>query len=265
MEITKLNLVYFSATYTTKRIIKAIGAEWKGDIKEYDITLDYPPEDILFDKDELVAIAMPVYAGRIPALAVPVLQRFKGTQTPVILIVVYGNRDYDDALLEIKNIAVTNGFKPISAGAFIAQHAIFPLVGNGRPDLSDKEYLATFAEKSFSLLERIPDTTNLPDLQVKGNYPYKVPGNIPLKPKGDKLCNECNTCIRLCPVQAIKVKNPRKTNTKICIACGRCVLVCPQKSRKFRGLLYKIARKKFVATYSGRKEPEVLYVAIAGD
>lgn len=260
MKISTINLVYFSATYTTKKVVKLIAGHSNLPIEEYDITRNSPDTDLTLPKDDLLIVGMPVYAGRIPAEAAKALQKFKGNHTPAIIVCVYGNRDYDDALLELKDIVTNNGFKVISAGAFIAQHSIFPVVGRNRPDEEDNALIKYFANRSFELLQTLTDTKTLPDIKVKGNTPYKQPGEIPLKPKGNNKCNQCGSCVKLCPTQAIPQDTPRKTNKNLCISCGRCIVVCPQNARHFGGLLYKLAGSKFVKANSARKEPEITFI-----
>lgn len=259
MNISDIYLTYFSATYSTRKVLRTIAQQISENITEYDITQSAPETEVVLEEDDLLIVGMPVYAGRIPLKAAEVLGRFKGKGGPAIIICVYGNRDYDDALLELKDITESNGFKVISAGVFIAQHSIFPKVGTDRPDEGDLELIKDFADKSAGLLRSVTDLDTLPDLYVKGNVPYKIPGNIPLKPKGNKHCNECGTCVKLCPVYAIHEDTPRKTDKEKCISCGRCIVVCPQKARSFNGLLYKIAGNKFVKANSARKEPETFF------
>lgn len=259
MEITNINLVYFSATNTTKKIVREIAKQIDGKITEFNITKNAPESNVISENGDLLIIGMPVYAGRIPAKTADALGKFTGNNTPAIIVCVYGNRDYDDALLELKDIAETNSFKVISAAAFIAQHAIFPKVGANRPDEKDIELIKEFANKSKEILLSVTDIALLPGITVKGNHPYKVPGKLPIHPKGDRKCNECGTCVAQCPVQAIPANNPRKTDKKKCIVCARCIAVCPQKSRHFGGLLYKLAGKKFVKAHTARKEPEIIF------
>lgn len=256
MEISAIKLVYFSATYTTRKVVRLIAKEIGKETTEYDITQVTPEADITFDKNNLLVIGMPVYAGRIPANTIPAINRFKGDNTPAIIVCIYGNRDYDDALLELKNIVEENGFRVVSAGAFIAQHSIFPTVGTNRPDEEDKRQIKSFANQTIEHLQSITDITTYPDIEVKGNNPYKTPGKVPLIPKGSRMCDQCGTCVKRCPSQAIPADHPRKTNKETCISCGRCIVVCPQKARHFGGLLYKIAGKKFTKANSMRKEPE---------
>lgn len=89
---------------------------------ETDLTLDESSSPIELER-ELCVIVTPVYGGRVPVLALQRLQRLKGNGAPAILGVVYGNRDYEDALLELRDTAISLGFSPLTAGAFIGEHS----------------------------------------------------------------------------------------------------------------------------------------------
>lgn len=259
MKIQQAHLVYFSATYTTKKIVQQIATQIGAHTTEYDVTKTTPQHEIVLNSQDLLIVGVPVYAGRIPEQASHALRRIKGNGTPALLVCVYGNRDYDDALLELKDSTEANGFKVISAGAFIARHSIFPTVGTNRPDEKDAALIHEFTAKSLSLLQSTTDFQLLSEVSVKGNRPYRTPGKIPLQPKGNRKCNACGSCVKLCPVQAIPKESPRKTDKEKCISCGRCIVICPQAARHFGGLLYKLVRRKFVNAYSVRKEPETMF------
>lgn len=85
---------------------------------------------------ELCVIAVPVYGGRVAATALQRLQRLKGNGSPAILVVVYGNRDYEDALLELRDTAVQLGFVPLTAvrssGNIVLVHRNFLLLPDVR-------------------------------------------------------------------------------------------------------------------------------------
>lgn len=259
MNITKTNLVYFSATSTTSKVLRSI-AEGIGieHIMRYDITPGQDAE-VVFGKDEIAVFGVPVYAGRIPQISVASLHKFKGSGTPAIVVCVYGNRDFDDALLELHDIVSRNGFKVISAGAFIAQHSIFPALGAGRPDGADKTAAERFGRASIIKLKAAGCASGLPDLTVKGNFPYKDSKPIPLKPRADRRCNSCGTCARMCPAHAIDPAHPHRTDKNRCISCARCIHVCPQHARHFGGLLYKMVSRKFTKAFAARKEPYTVY------
>jgi anaerobic sulfite reductase subunit C len=42
-----------------------------------------------------------------------------------------------------------------------------------------------------------------------------------------KLCDECATCIGVCPVDAIVLDKSIAVDQAKCISCGHCVAVCP--------------------------------------
>ena len=111
----KATTVYFSATYTTKKIVEYVAKQLTDDITTYDITNDNSLDEVSIPKEELLIVGIPVYAGRVPAMAIDRIRRFKGEGTRAVAIAVYGNRDYDDALLELSDILSDNGFQVISA------------------------------------------------------------------------------------------------------------------------------------------------------
>lgn len=255
MKHDKLSLVYFSATSTTRKVLRYIaeGINIK-DVTEYNIT-NGQEEVITFKEDELVIFGTPVFSGRVPEIAVDSLKKFKGTGTPAIVVCVYGNRDFEDALLELQTIAIDQLFEVFAAGAFIAQHSIFPQTGQGRPDLSDKATATEFGTKAFELLESTEDIKTITPIGVTGNYPYRETLRIPLTPRTSKKCNLCGSCTRQCPMQAIEPENPRTLDKERCISCAHCIAICPQKAKHFGGLLYFLASIKFKKTYANRQEP----------
>lgn len=264
MNIKNIHLAYYSATFSTRRIVREIASQFEKPIKEYDITSDVPKYDISLDSDgDLLIVGVPSYAGRVPEMAARSLKRFLGNNTPVIIVCVYCNRAYDDTLIEMKDIVEAHGFKLVSAAAVIAQHSIFPKMAEGRPDADDMEKLYEFAVNSKELLSRISKKSAVSRLMVKGNRPYRDTKPIPLHPEGSKSkCTSCHACAKMCPVGAISMEEPYKTNEKKCISCGRCIVVCPEHARHFGGLLYKAASWKFEKNYAEPKQPEFFYVKV---
>ena len=262
MNIKNIHLAYYSATFSARRIVREIASQFEKPIKEYDITSDVPKNDISLDSDgDLLIVGVPSYAGRVPEMAARSLKRFFGNNTPVIIVCVYGNRAYDDTLIEMKDIVEAHGFKLVSAAAVVAQHSIFPKVAEGRPDADDMEKLHEFAVNSKELLSQISKMSAVSRLMVNGNRPYRDTKLIPLHPEGSKSkCTSCHACVKMCPVGAISMEEPYKTNEKKCISCGRCIVVCPEHARHFGGLLYKTASWKFEKDYAEPKQPEFFYV-----
>ncbi len=259
----KVSCIYFSPSGTTKQVVQKIsncfgsdcfGSEAK--VKEYDLLQDRITEPLNFSSDDLVIIGMPVFAGRIPEVCLKQLSCFKGNNTFAVICVAYGNREYDDALLELYDIAEGQGFAVLAAGAFVTQHSIFKNVGTGRPDESDLIKIENFAESCAKKLKNL-DTVGCEKLKVKGNNPYKPYAKIPLKPEVNSKCNRCGACVKICPVKAISSVNPRETDKEKCISCTACISVCTQSARKFPGLFFKLAGFMFGRKNKVRKEPDM--------
>ncbi len=259
MQFNSVTQVYFSPNGTTEKVIQTIARGLSAQTITYDLLRNPLQEDVQIAADSLLIVAMPVYAGRIPALCREMISHLKGSKRPAIAVVVYGNRDYDDALLELKDLLVQNDFCVVAAGAFIAQHSIFPQVGAGRPDEEDNKAMAAFAQKCSALVAAYdPECTAT--LNVKGNPQYRAAGNVALKPTGDSKCTECGACVKLCPTHSIPANDPQQTNKETCISCGACIHVCPVQSRAFRGADYELTASKFNKNCAEYKKPEVFYL-----
>lgn len=249
-----LHSYYFSASNTTERIVKAIAGNLGMDSACHNLTSPIIRDITTPAKDDTVIFASPVYAGRIPALAVEKFNIVKGNGQKCIAVAVYGNRDYDDALLELCDMLTTNGYDVVAAAAFVAQHSIFPKVAYARPDAADMHKIAEFCRLTRATLD---NGRSLDINTVKGNRPYKKPAAIPLHPQVDnKRCVLCGKCARECPAGAISITDPHKTDTDKCIACSRCIVVCPDNARYFGGLKYKAIAPLFKQKCSARREPE---------
>ncbi len=146
MEIRNVTSIFFSPTGSTRRLVSMLSKTFPSKPREVDIT-PYTQRGLSMDfgPDDLVLFGVPVYGGRIPSPAVQTLRRMQGSRTPAVLVAAYGNREYDDALLELADIAAANGFIPFAAAALpIAEHSIMHSVAAGRPD-------ATGCEKNRSV------------------------------------------------------------------------------------------------------------------
>ena len=125
MEIRNVTSIFFSPTGSTRRLVSMLSKTFPSKPREVDIT-PYTQRGLSMDfgPDDLVLFGVPVYGGRIPSPAVQTLRRMQGSRTPAVLVAAYGNREYDDALLELADIAAANGFIPFAAAALIAEHSI---------------------------------------------------------------------------------------------------------------------------------------------
>jgi ferredoxin len=192
------------------------------------------------------------------------LSRFKniiGNGRPAVIVVVYGNRAYEDALIELRDIALEVGFRPIAAGAFIGEHSYSASnlpIAEGRPDAND---MLTAQDFGNDIRKKIMAETYSPNelLQVPGNFPYKeiqmFSGIAPFV--NEALCSRCGKCVAVCPTAAIDKVNPMNTSKDLCIRCCACVKSCPSNAKMFEDQRIKQATEWLYANFSARKEPEI--------
>lgn len=182
MQSSEIELVYFSATGTTRKIIQTIGKTLPIPKNDRNLLLNPIRNDISMAADHLTVVAMPVYNGRLPDYCTQSLMHLKGNGTPAIAVVVYGNREYDDALLELKTLLEKNGFIVLGAAAFIARHSIFPQVATDRPDENDLALVKDFTNRCIEKLTSSSTVSDFKPFEVKGNFPYKEARSVPMKP-----------------------------------------------------------------------------------
>ena len=249
MNIEKWIIAHFSPTGGTRKVADAIAAGFSTPVAELDLTRADATAK-LGEKDALMAV-LPVYAGRVPQISLERLAALKGNGQKAVAVVVYGNREYDDALLETKNALEANGFFVVAAAAFIAEHSIVRSIANRRPDAEDEKIACQFAADVMAKLEN-PTPVNVP-----GNHPYRELKPSECHPVAGENCVQCGACAEQCPVGAIPLDDPSQTRGDVCINCMRCVQVCPQQCRVLPAPFVAGATKMLSEKAAGYKKPVV--------
>lgn len=240
--------IIFSPTGGTEKVAHMIGGAWSETTVKIDLSdpkMDFSKCEI--KKDDMVLIAMPSFGGRAPAVAIERLKRIAGNDARCTLVCVYGNRAYEDTLVEMEDAAKECGFRVVAAIAAVAEHSILPQYATGRPDAADEAQLRKFASQ-------IADK-DAPIAVLPGNRPYKK-SSAGLVPKASKACVACGLCARKCPVQAIDPKT-LAADPKRCIGCMRCVKLCPHNARKVNAMMASAAALAIKKACSVRKENEL--------
>ena len=261
MNLRSVTGVYFSPAGHTKTVTRMILSKLSDKKECVDLTDPGKRPEYGFTEDEAVVVGVPVFAGRVPAKAAERLKKLHGRQTPAVLIVTYGNRAYEDALIELKDILTAQGFRPVAAAAISVQHSIVTQIAQDRPDKNDKKKMKQFCIQLKELLEQTKSCYEIGDLEVPGNHPYRPYHTSSIKIKVGSECTNCGLCIRKCPVQAISRTDPKIMDEERCTACMRCISVCPAGTRKISRLLYLALSQRLKKVCTERKEPEFFFCA----
>jgi ferredoxin len=268
MEVKQLKLIYFSATGTTQKVLQSV-AEGIAveDVEHIDLTLpEGAKQTIPPFSDEIVIIGAPVYGGRLPVDAIHRLRQLKANNTLAVLIVVYGNREFEDALLELKNLAIELGFHPVAGGAFIGEHSFATKdipIAMGRPDSLDVQKAMDFGAKIKAKVTamQVPDAHM--DLEVSGSFPYEAGGARPMAVSPvtkEDICTICGTCASVCPKAAISINGGVTTEIELCIRCCACIKNCPTGARVVEDNMWKGITGWLHENCRIRKEPQIFGV-----
>ncbi len=267
----RINTLYFSPTGTTEKIVTGIAekiAEHNGGnttISNIDFTLPEARKKVFsFSRDDLVIAGVPVYAGRVPNVLLKFLNTISGNGAAAVAIVLYGNRDYDDALIELKSILESNGFQVIAGGAFIGEHSFSTTLGGSRPDEQDMAAAGEFAAKIYDKIKTPGEDSAV---VVRGNKPYREyyrlkdqngdsVSILKVTPRTSSDCLDCKLCAEVCPMGSIDPDDVSKI-TGICIKCCACIKKCPVGAKYFDDENYLWHKHELEAKFTDtRREPE---------
>lgn len=247
--------ITFSPTGGTDRVTDLLMESFGEEKKEISLLPEHGEYDTCeLQGEDMCFIAMPSFGGRIPQIAAERLGKMRGNGARAVLVCVYGNRAYEDTLVELQDVAEAAGFVVCGAVAAVAEHSIMHKFAAGRPDEKDSAELREFGRKLREYLEshQAPEKLELP-----GSRPYKELGTIPFIPKPGKGCNSCGYCARFCPVGAIDPQDVKKVDEKKCISCMRCVAVCPKNVRRLNKVMLLAAETKMAKLFETRKENQM--------
>ncbi|MDL2296522.1 EFR1 family ferrodoxin [Bacteroidales bacterium OttesenSCG-928-B11] len=263
--------IYFSPTGTTEKVVTAIahriGETLRIPVDTFNFTPKAARESLkTFTTNHIAVFGMPVIAGRLPNLLLNYLDTIQGNGALAIPVVLFGNRAYDDALMELREIMSRNGFRTIAAAAFVGEHSFSNILAQGRPDEKDMAIARDFADQVAGKIISGADLTE--PVSINGQLPlrpYYQPrdraGNPidirKVKPHTDRsLCLDCKICAESCPLGAINHDHVEKI-TDPCMKCCACIKKCPVGAKYFDDPNFLYHKLELEQRYTGRSEPEL--------
>ncbi len=268
--IKRIVKFYFTGTDTTKKVVdefvNTLAKELNiNEIYDFNYTLPKSRENSpTFEEGDLVVSGVPTIAGRVPNLLLPYLNTIEGKGALGVAISLYGNRNFDDCLVEQRDLLKKGGINVIAAGAFIGEHSFSTILGANRPDDADLKIVEEFAKKVAEKIVR----EDFSEPEVKGEVPYRPyytprdrKGNlinfVKIKPETDNdLCIDCKVCAEACPLGSIDYEDTSNIIGK-CMKCCACIKKCPTSAKYFADEGYNFHRLELEIQYADdRCEPE---------
>lgn len=162
--------IVFSPTGGTRKVSGLVA----GALGKNTVTVDLADSGLDFSavsmtEDDVAVISVPAYAGRIPAVVADRLGMVRGNGARAVLVCVYGNRAFEDTLVELEDVAKRAVFRVVAAVSAIAEHSVARQFAAGRPDAQDAAQLAEFAQQIQQKL--LAEDASGPS--IPGNRPYK--------------------------------------------------------------------------------------------
>ncbi len=272
MKIQNITGVFFSPAGHTEKVVKLIAERISERLRVPAAYLDFTlpekrKEPVCFSEDTLVVFGSPTYAGRLPNKIMPAIrEQFTAQGSPAVPVVTFGNRSFDDALAELRDILSENGFRPFAAAAAAGEHVFSDRIAGGRPDKEDVLKILAFADRAAEKLEMAAGEPDPEMIRVAGNSPagpyYRPLGDdgqpavfLKAKPKTDpEKCTRCGICAKVCPMGSVDPEDTANV-PGICVKCQACVRKCPEGAKYFDDPAFLSHIRMLEKNFTRRAEP----------
>ena len=244
-----LRTIYFSATHTSEKVALAVSLAMADEFVAEDITFR-ELENADFVADDVLLVAVPVYGGGVAPVALKRLETIRGNNTPAVVVVVYGNRNFERAATQMAEFLAERGFVTIAAASFVGEHSYSTEanpVAVGRPNVGDIADAQRFGELVRAKIAGEMDAVDVSLLKcpdsgeenvkafvefVKGYQAEQAKNPVKLLPTTDEeKCVMCGVCVDVCPMEAIDRDDVSVVDASKCIKCCACVKECPKEAK----------------------------------
>ena len=99
--------VFFSANGRTGICADFVAGLLANEAESYNWLWEEYRKPLKIKEADTLLFAMPVYGGYIPSFCAELVKNLVGNNTPAIIMAVYGNRHFDNALIQAKDLSQT--------------------------------------------------------------------------------------------------------------------------------------------------------------
>ena len=167
-----------------------------------------------------------------------------------MVVVVYGNRNFKRAAVQLSDFLRERGFLTVAAAAFVGEHSYSTEqspIAVGRPLVEDANDAHRFGQLVKQKLAEGVTSVDVATLQcpdsgeanvkafvefVKGYQASQAANPVKLLPITDEdKCVMCGVCVDVCPMEAINREDVSQVDPALCIKCCACVKECPKEAK----------------------------------
>ena len=223
--------------------------------------------EVKVGEGDVAVIAAPVYGGHFAPLARKRMEAVTGSGARCVLVAVYGNRAFENAVNDMAAFFSERGFSTVGAAAFVGEHSYSTAetpIAAGRPDEEDMavayEFGCRVGEKLNGCCADVSRLVDVPSPEqslrnfrefVVGYQKMQAESPRKFLPEVDlSRCTACGACVEVCPTAAIS-DDCHGVDASKCIKCCACVKACPEHART----LYTPFAKPLSENFSARKQP----------
>jgi ferredoxin/flavodoxin len=285
MVLKKKNVIiaYFSPAGSTRHVAKIIEKQFLAldtEVASFDltecksdvaVTISHKMENSA--GKSCLFIGSPVYASHAVPPVMECIARLK--ENPGVFavpFVTWGGACSGISLYEMGKELIEKRFMLLGAAKILSVHSLMwqledPL-GKGHPDADDDQMINELVNHVHRKLhEADPKGINLSDLsyQTKENHEemektslQTVKVHLPKRTIETGLCNQCQICSEVCPVNAVSL-TPYPEFGDHCVFCFNCMKSCPEQAitADLSGIWQRIRGR--AAFFSERPESQIFY------
>ena len=239
-----LHVFCFSPAGSTRRVAEAAAAAWGGQPVWHDLGRTAVRAGMKVQPQDECIIAVPCFSGRVPPVIAERIASLRGNGARTLTMVTFGNRGYEDSLLELTDLASAAGFQAAGAAAIVARHSLAPRIASGRPSAGDLSAVAEFARRARA--------SRGSTVRPEGHRPYRPYSRLGCAPVSGAGCTSCKICADACPTGAIRRSAGAPADISKCMGCMSCIQVCPRQSRSLPQEFQRQIAARLAQTAAGR-------------